>query len=157
MKNRGYKIYLTPIVACKQSRKTVVLDSEGYVLRSTGAAGKTRVRLSPRERQVLLWTFAGLSTKEISESLGITPGSVDQCMAAVLNGTGISGRREIARYVLENTNLLALDEGVLCDGTWSDTGHHPPGCKCPAVYCTAMRVATDPKAFEEYRRQRAGG
>lgn len=60
-----------------------------------------QVQLSDRQRRCLTLVSQGLTSKEIAPILDVTPGVVDNYIAAAMVKLGASGRREAARIMAE--------------------------------------------------------
>lgn len=60
----------------------------------TQADGRPQVRLSPREKECLLWTSYGLRSKEIADKLGITTKTVEHHLAKAKHKLGSKNRVE---------------------------------------------------------------
>jgi DNA-binding CsgD family transcriptional regulator len=57
--------------------------------------------LSPRQFQILLHVAQHLSSREIGQTLGLSPATVDSHIAAALQKLGLSSRREAALRMIE--------------------------------------------------------
>lgn len=57
---------------------------------------RTAPRLTPREREIVNLVCQGLKNKEISDALGITPGTVKVHLMHIFEKTGVSDRFELA-------------------------------------------------------------
>jgi DNA-binding CsgD family transcriptional regulator len=64
--------------------------------------------LTARERQVLLLTAEGLTSKEIAGRLGISPRTADVHRAHVIQKLGLRNRVEAVRYAL-TTGMVPWD------------------------------------------------
>ena len=64
--------------------------------------------LSPREVEVLQLTAQGLTAREVSHKLCISPNTVERHRANIMSKLGLSNRSELIRY--------ALDRGILESG-----------------------------------------
>lgn len=77
-------------------------------LRATGETvskpGRTGIRLTPQERQISALVAAGASTKEVSAQLFISPRTVDYHLRKVFAKLGISSRRELSRFDLDESH-----------------------------------------------------
>lgn len=71
-------------------------------------------RLTSRERDVVRCICQGLRNKEISESLGITPGTVKVHLMHIFEKTGVKDRLELAAYArhLQDVPADLLEKGV---------------------------------------------
>lgn len=117
----------------------------GTVQESEGS--REVVKLTPRERSVLRLYCNGLSSKQIGGKLGLTTSTVDFYLRQLARDVRVAGRRELPIWAYQN-------QGCFVPETWVETGLHPQPCACHSVFCTAMRVAGNPDALEEYRKQR---
>lgn len=59
-------------------------------------AGAIRVRLTPRERQLIGFVRTGLRNREIAQQLGVTEGTVKTYLHSVFEKLGVSSRTELA-------------------------------------------------------------
>ena len=104
-----------------------------------GHGGKTVevVLLSGREKQILRLLCRGYSSKEISQSIGkpgVTSGTVDLCVTRMCRALGVRGRRQLVTWGMGHPQCWLPD-------TYVEKRMHPDGCRCRALYCTAMRMA----------------
>ena len=60
-------------------------------------------RITPRERQIVQLLSAGASNKEIAKRLNVTERTVKAHLTAVFKKLGISGRLQLALFVLEHS------------------------------------------------------
>ena len=67
--------------------------------------------LTARERQVLLLTAEGLTSKEIAGRLGISPRTADVHRAHVIQKLGLRNRVEAVRYAL-TTGMVPWDRNA---------------------------------------------
>lgn len=67
-------------------------------------AGK-RIRLTPRERQLVGLLTQGLANKELAWQLGLTEGTVKVYMSRLFDKVGVADRFELALMALRNTSL----------------------------------------------------
>ncbi len=67
--------------------------------------------LTARERQVLLLTAEGLTSKEIAGRLGISPRTADVHRAHVIQKLGLRNRVEAVRYAL-TTGMVPWESGT---------------------------------------------
>lgn len=74
-------------------------ELEERLVMSNEAAGPF---LTMRERQVLLLTAEGLTSKEIAGRLGISPRTADVHRAHVIQKLGLRNRVEAIRYVMDH-------------------------------------------------------
>lgn len=58
--------------------------------------------LTPRELELLAVIARGLSTREIVEQLGITPGTVKAHLTSIFRKIGVANRVQAARYYIDN-------------------------------------------------------
>ncbi|WP_336970068.1 helix-turn-helix transcriptional regulator [Sphingobium aromaticiconvertens] len=63
-------------------------------------------QLSDRQRRCLELVSQGLTSKEIAPILDVTPGVVDNYIAAAIAKLGASGRRDAARIVLGHEKVM---------------------------------------------------
>ncbi len=64
-------------------------------------------RITPRERQIVHLLSAGASNKEIAKRLNVTERTVKAHLTAVFKKLGISGRLQLALFVLEHSRSAA--------------------------------------------------
>jgi DNA-binding NarL/FixJ family response regulator len=75
---------------------------------SEKAAGpERRLRLTPRERDIVLQVCGGLKNREIAEALSITPGTVKVHLMHIFEKTGVKDRFELA---VHGRRLLGASE-----------------------------------------------
>ena len=67
-------------------------------------------RITPRERQIVQLLSAGASNKDIAKRLNVTERTVKAHLTAVFKKLGISGRLQLALFVLEHSRSAALPE-----------------------------------------------
>ncbi|MDX6765718.1 MAG: response regulator transcription factor [Candidatus Methylacidiphilales bacterium] len=67
-------------------------------IKGRGMAGE--VSLSPREREVARAVAAGLSNKQIADSLGISPATVNIHRSGMMRKLGLHNAAEVTRYVM---------------------------------------------------------
>jgi DNA-binding CsgD family transcriptional regulator len=60
------------------------------------ALGRHWLRLTRREREVLLWVGGGMSNKGIARQLGLSVGTVKQHVHSIFQKTGARSRYEVA-------------------------------------------------------------
>jgi DNA-binding NarL/FixJ family response regulator len=60
-------------------------------------------RITPRERQIVQLLSAGASNKEIAKKLNVTERTVKAHLTAIFKKLGISGRLQLALFVLEHS------------------------------------------------------
>jgi two-component system, NarL family, nitrate/nitrite response regulator NarL len=60
-------------------------------------------RITPRERQIVQLLSAGASNKEIAKQLNVTERTVKAHLTAIFRKLGISGRLQLALFVLEHS------------------------------------------------------
>jgi two-component system, NarL family, nitrate/nitrite response regulator NarL len=91
-------------------KKTMPVDSVLECLRSVNsgnvwiehsiseksAGPERRLRLTPRERDIVLQVCGGLKNREIAEALTITPGTVKVHLMHIFEKTGVKDRFELA-------------------------------------------------------------
>lgn len=106
-----------------------------------GQAPDELVYFSPREAQVLHAVCAGLTNKEIATLCGLTQGTVRQYVSNLLRGLKVSSRLELCIWGLQHPLCFLPNHPA-------DIRLHPTGCKCPAIYCSAMRAASEPSAID---------
>ncbi len=69
-------------------------------------------RITPRERQIVQLLSAGASNKEIAKKLNVTERTVKAHLAAIFRKLGISGRLQLALFVLEHSRPAGLTGGI---------------------------------------------
>ena len=111
--------------------------------RQDGSLGE-QVQLTVREFRLLCLYVGGAQHKEIADKLGIRPFTVAKYLDLLALGIGVIGRRQIFEW--------SRKPGALTMGEWVDWGGHAKDCPC--VYCTAIRVSTDPDALAAYKEKR---
>lgn len=105
-----------------------------------GHGGKTVevVLLSRREKQILRGLCRGYSSKEISESIAsrprLLPHTIDQRIKLMCHELGLAGRRRLVAWAMAHPQVWLPD-------TYVEKRMHPDGCRCRALYCTALRMA----------------
>jgi two-component system nitrate/nitrite response regulator NarL len=68
--------------------------------------GQHWLRLTRREREVLLWVGGGMSNKEIARQLGLSDGTVKQHVHNIFQKTGTRRRHElVAQMALRNSAM----------------------------------------------------
>lgn len=67
-------------------------------------------RITPRERQIVHLLSAGASNKEIAKRLNVTERTVKAHLTAVFKKLGISGRLQLALFVLEHSRSAIPSE-----------------------------------------------
>ena len=120
------------------------------MLRRTKQSGERlieEVLLTPREFRLLSLYVQGLPYKQIGAAMHLSMYTVDQYLKLMALRVGVSDRRQLFIWANQRPGALEM-------GKWVERGVHPPGCQCPAVYCTAIRVSQDPTALEKYRQER---
>jgi DNA-binding NarL/FixJ family response regulator len=87
-----------------------VAAGEAYLYPSLASclAKEPEPSLSPREVEVLQLTAQGLTAREVSGQLCISPNTVERHRANIMSKLGLSNRSELIRY--------ALDRGILDAG-----------------------------------------
>jgi two-component system, NarL family, nitrate/nitrite response regulator NarL len=65
-----------------------------------GANGKATTVLSKREEEVARLVATGLSNRDISDKLGLSPHTVKNCLSRIFEKVGISTRIELVLYIL---------------------------------------------------------
>lgn len=65
--------------------------------------------LSARERQVVQYLAAGMSNREIAESLGLSPHTVKNYLFRIFDKLGVSSRTELLYLTMSNTSVRAPD------------------------------------------------
>lgn len=105
----------------------------------TTPAGHTRpvqfVVLSIREAQILRGICEGLSNKQLALALKIQPGTLATHIARIKTGLEVSSRAELVVWAMQNPAAMTVTRR-------GELKLHAPGCPCPAIYCTAMRLAS---------------
>jgi two-component system nitrate/nitrite response regulator NarL len=69
-------------------------------------------RITPREREIVQLLSAGASNKEIAKRLTVTERTVKAHLTAVFRKLGISGRLQLALFVLEHSRLAGHPAGI---------------------------------------------
>ena len=69
-------------------------------------------RITPREREIVHLLSAGASNKEIAKKLNVTERTVKAHLTAVFRKLGISGRLQLALFVLEHSRLAGPPAGI---------------------------------------------
>jgi two-component system nitrate/nitrite response regulator NarL len=69
-------------------------------------------RITPREREIVHLLSAGASNKEIAKRLTVTERTVKAHLTAVFRKLGISGRLQLALFVLEHSRLAGQPAGI---------------------------------------------
>jgi DNA-binding NarL/FixJ family response regulator len=102
-------------------KKTMPVDSVLECLRSVNngnvwiehsiseksAGPERRLRLTPRERDIVLQVCGGLKNREIAQALSITPGTVKVHLMHIFEKTGVKDRFELA---VHGRRLLGASE-----------------------------------------------
>lgn len=70
--------------------------------RPRAVAGRSAFGLTPREREILDSITAGLSNREIAESLGLSEQTVKHHLSNIFDKTGTSTRLELALFAVRN-------------------------------------------------------
>jgi DNA-binding CsgD family transcriptional regulator len=91
------------------------------------------VRLSPRETQLLGLVAEGRPNKDIAFLMGVTLGTLGQMMYYLFRNLEVSSRAEAIIWAMQHPSAFQR--------YWVNRRLHLPGCQCPAVYCSAMRIA----------------
>jgi two-component system, NarL family, nitrate/nitrite response regulator NarL len=65
-----------------------------------GTSGKAASVLSKREKEVARLVATGLSNRDISDKLGLSPHTVKNCLSRIFEKVGISTRIELVLYIL---------------------------------------------------------
>ena len=65
-------------------------------------SGRSAFGLTPREREILDSITAGLSNREIAESLGLSEQTVKHHLSSIFDKTGTSSRLELALFAVRN-------------------------------------------------------
>jgi two-component system, NarL family, nitrate/nitrite response regulator NarL len=65
-------------------------------------------RITPRERQIVQLLSSGASNKEIAKNLNVTERTVKAHLTAIFRKLGISGRLQLALFVLEHSRPLGV-------------------------------------------------
>jgi two-component system, NarL family, nitrate/nitrite response regulator NarL len=65
-----------------------------------GTSGKATTVLSKREKEVARLVATGLSNRDISDKLGLSPHTVKNCLSRIFEKVGISTRIELVLYIL---------------------------------------------------------
>ena len=65
-----------------------------------GTNGKATTVLSKREKEVARLVATGLSNRDISDKLGLSPHTVKNCLSRIFEKVGISTRVELVLYIL---------------------------------------------------------
>jgi two-component system nitrate/nitrite response regulator NarL len=69
-------------------------------------------RITPREREIVHLLSAGASNKEIAKRLNVTERTVKAHLTAVFRKLGISGRLQLALFVLEHSRFAGQPAGI---------------------------------------------
>ena len=91
-----------------------------------------KVRLSPREAQVVHLVCAGHTNRQIAAACAISEHTVGQYLTQVSTGLRLSSRSEIVLWGLQHP-------GAVFDREWVAPAMHLPDCSCHAPYCVTMR------------------
>ena len=75
----------------------------GAVMQVPASKFSKTVLLTKREEEVTRLVAAGLSNREVSEELGLSPHTVKNYLSHVFKQLGISNRTELVLYVLSQT------------------------------------------------------
>ena len=65
-----------------------------------GTNGKATTVLSKREKEIARLVATGLSNRDISDKLGLSPHTVKNCLSRIFEKVGISTRIELVLYIL---------------------------------------------------------
>jgi DNA-binding NarL/FixJ family response regulator len=74
--------------------------------RSSGAAGKSEPKLTPRQRDVLRLIVKGQRMKEIAANLGLSARTVETHKYEMMETLGLHSTAELVRYALDRRVLL---------------------------------------------------
>ena len=65
-------------------------------------ASDERDALTPRQREILALVASGLSSPDVADQLGISPGTVKTHLTAVYRTIGVRNRVQATRYYLDH-------------------------------------------------------
>lgn len=80
-----------------------------------GANGKAATVLSKREKEVARLVATGLSNRDISDKLGLSPHTVKNCLSRIFEKVGISTRIELVLYILSQPAPSAAASDPIID------------------------------------------
>jgi len=93
------------------NRTQEVLDLGSLIRAIEDEAPKRKVRLTAREKEVVLLTSRGMTDRDIGERLNMREQTVKRHLFNMLDKLGISNRSELARFVLERGLNSAIQGG----------------------------------------------
>jgi DNA-binding NarL/FixJ family response regulator len=106
----GYLLKDSAVTDLRTAVDTILAGQQffGTSEASSAASGAESVRITARERQVLVRVAAGKTSREIATELGISPRTVETYRESLTRKLGITSVAGLTRYVIEHR---IADEG----------------------------------------------
>lgn len=105
----GYLLKTAPLTEIVEAIRRVAAGGTAFEARHLAAMSRGRIRLSPRERQVIAGVVAWRSNDEIAGDLGVSRKTVEAYLSRLFERLQVSSRVELALRA-EREGWLELDQ-----------------------------------------------